>query len=64
MSKTAIEVITSVQRRRRWTAEQKERLGSGVAGAWHWRVRGGSPSWDTLTGPLADRAHLLTLRRS
>ena len=26
MSKTAIEVITSVQRRRRWTAEEKERL--------------------------------------
>jgi transposase len=38
MSKTAIEVITSVQRRRRWTAEEKERLvaaslepGSGVS---------------------------------
>src|SRR4029453_4577780 len=26
MSKTAIEVITSVQRRRRWSAEEKERL--------------------------------------
>jgi hypothetical protein len=26
MSKTAIEVITSEQRRRRWTAEEKERL--------------------------------------
>jgi transposase len=26
MSKTAIEVITTVQRRRRWTAEEKERL--------------------------------------
>src|SRR5262249_15455773 len=26
MSKTAIEVIASVQRRRRWTAEEKERL--------------------------------------
>ena len=26
MSKTAIEVITSVQHRRRWTAEEKERL--------------------------------------
>jgi transposase len=26
MSKTAIEVITCVQRRRRWTAEEKERL--------------------------------------
>jgi transposase len=38
MSKTAIEVITSVQRRRRWPAEEKERLvaaslepGSGVS---------------------------------
>ena len=37
MSKTAIEVITSVQRRRRWSSEEKERLvaaslepGSGV----------------------------------
>jgi transposase len=26
MNKTAIEVITSVQRRRRWSAEEKERL--------------------------------------
>jgi hypothetical protein len=26
MSKSAIEVITSVQRRRRWSAEEKERL--------------------------------------
>jgi transposase len=26
MSKTAIEVITSVQRRRRWSAAEKERL--------------------------------------
>ena len=38
MSKTAIEVITSVQRRRRWSAAEKERLvaaslesGSGVS---------------------------------
>jgi transposase len=38
MSKTAIEVITSVQRRRRWSATEKERLvaasfepGSGVS---------------------------------
>ena len=38
MSKTAIEVITSVQRRRRWTAAEKERLvaasleaGSGIS---------------------------------
>jgi transposase len=26
MSKTAVEVITSVQRRRRWSAAEKERL--------------------------------------
>ena len=37
MSKIAIEVITSVQRRRRWTAEEKERASSDIPLASCWK---------------------------
>ena len=49
MSKTAIEVITSVQRRRRWGAAEKERLvaASLEPGASVSRVGGGTRSGDS-----------------
>jgi len=40
MSKTAIEVITSVQRRRRWSAEETERL---VAAPRRWSLTPATP---------------------
>jgi hypothetical protein len=47
MRNTAIEVITSVQRRRRWGAEEKERLVAGIPGVGGGRLRGRSRSWDS-----------------
>src|SRR3974390_1682350 len=57
MSKAAIEVITSVQRRRRWSTAEKERLVAGSLGA----GRGGSPGAAT---PAWERAGIIEIEFS
>src|SRR5262245_30984198 len=42
----AIEVITSVQRRRRWSKPEKEQICCGGDGAGRQRVRNSSRGWD------------------
>ena len=60
MSNTAIEVITSVQRRRRWSAAEKERLvagalepGASVSAVARAPVRIPRPEWWIDQGALA-----------
>ena len=66
MTKTEVEVITSVQRRRRWSAAEKERLVAaslGVNGWLRWtrKVRQRGRRWlmDRTAGKEASRSNLL-----
>jgi len=55
MTKTEVEVITSVQRRRRWTRAEKERIVATAMESGAGRIRGGSGGGDSCK-PIASVA--------